>query len=38
MNLPETYFDLDYPGQYFRRLKTVSITIPSVPGPYTSVN
>jgi len=29
---------MDYPGQYFRRIKTVSLTIPCVTGPYTSVN
>lgn len=38
VHLPETIFDLDYPGHYLRRLKTVSITIPCVAGPYASVN
>ena len=38
INLPESFFDMDYPGHYFRRLKTVSLTIPCVTGPYTSVN
>jgi hypothetical protein len=38
INLPEAFFDMDYPGHYFRRLKTVSLTIPCVTGPYTSVN
>ena len=38
INLPEAFFDMDYPGCYFRRLKTVSLTIPCVTGPYTSVN
>jgi GH18 family chitinase len=38
INLPEPYFDTDYPGLYFRRLKTVSLLIPCVTGPYTSVN
>ena len=38
LNLPEAFFDMDYPGQYFRRIKTVSLTIPCVTGPYTSVN
>jgi hypothetical protein len=37
-NLPETIFDLDHPGHYFRRLKTVALTIPAVAGPYTSVS
>lgn len=36
--LPEVLFDLDYPGHYMRRIKSVSLTIPCVIGPYTSVN
>ncbi|GLV54299.1 hypothetical protein KDH_11470 [Dictyobacter sp. S3.2.2.5] len=35
--LPEELFDLDTPGHYFRRVKTVSVSIPCVVGPYTSV-
>ena len=38
LELPETLFDADYPGHYMRRLKSVSITIPCVVGPYTSIN
>ena len=38
INLPESVFDLDQPGHYLRRLKTVSVTLPCVTGPYTSVN
>jgi hypothetical protein len=38
VNLPEALFDLDYPGHYLRRLKSVSLSIPCVTGPYTSVN
>ena len=37
-SLPEENFDLDYPGHYKRRIKTVSISIPCVVGPYTSLN
>ncbi len=37
-NLPEELFDLDFLGHYFRRIKSVSITIPSVTGPYTTIN
>jgi Tc toxin complex TcA C-terminal TcB-binding domain/ABC toxin N-terminal region/Neuraminidase-like domain len=37
-NLPEVIFDLDHPGHYFRRLKTVALTVPCVAGPYTSVS
>jgi len=36
--LPEELFDLDFAGHYFRRVKTVSITIPCVAGPQVSVN
>ena len=36
--IPEALFDLDYPGHYFRRIKSVSLTIPCVTGPYTTVN
>ena len=38
IELPEELFDRDYPGQYFRRLSSVSVTIPCVVGPLTSVN
>jgi Tc toxin complex TcA C-terminal TcB-binding domain len=36
--LPEWLFDLDYPGQYLRRIKNVSLSIPCVVGPYTGVH
>lgn len=36
--LPEELFDMDGPGHYFRRIKTVAVSIPCVTGPYTSVN
>jgi hypothetical protein len=35
--VPEALFDLDYPGQYLRRIKSVSVTVPCVTGPYTGV-
>ncbi len=38
INLPEEIFDLDYPGHFFRRIKSVSITLPCVTGPYTTVS
>jgi hypothetical protein len=38
VTLPEELFDLDCPGHYFRRIKSVALTIPCVTGPYTSVN
>ncbi|MEQ1844080.1 MAG: insecticidal toxin protein [Nitrospira sp.] len=36
--LPEALFDMDGPGHYFRRFKTVAVSIPCVTGPYASVN
>jgi hypothetical protein len=36
--VPEWLFALDAPGLYMRRLKHVSVSIPSVTGPYTSVS
>ncbi len=38
IELPEALFDADYPGHYMRRIKSVSLTIPCVVGPYTSIN
>jgi hypothetical protein len=37
IDLPETLFDMDYPGHYFRRIKSVSLSIPCITGPYTTV-
>ncbi|SFN35978.1 virulence plasmid A protein [Nitrosospira briensis] len=37
-DLPEEILDLDYPGHYFRRIKSVSITLPCVVGPYTAIS
>lgn len=38
INLPEEIFDMDYPGHYMRRIKSVSLTIPCIAGPYTTVS
>ena len=38
VQLPEELFDLDCPGHYFRRIKSIAVSIPCVAGPYTSVN
>jgi peptidoglycan hydrolase-like protein with peptidoglycan-binding domain len=38
IDIPEVLFDLDYPGHFLRRIKSVGITIPCVTGPYTTVN
>jgi hypothetical protein len=37
ITLPEELFDIDYPGHYMRRVKTLSMTLPCVVGPYTTV-
>ena len=36
--MPEEFFDMDCPGHYFRRIKSVAVSIPCVTGPYTSIN
>lgn len=38
VSLPEEVFDLNTPGHYFRRLKSVAVSIPCVVGPYTTVS
>jgi len=38
IEIPEWLYDMDNPGQYMRRIKTVAISIPCITGPYTSVN
>lgn len=38
VDLDEYLFDLDYPGHYMRRIKSLSVTLPCVTGPYTNVN
>ena len=38
INVPEYIFDLDFPGHYFRRIKSVSLTLPCVVGPYTTLS
>lgn len=37
-DIPEWLFDLDTPGHYMRRIRTVSVTIPCVTGPYTTIH
>jgi hypothetical protein len=36
--IPEALLDIDFAGHFFRRLKSVSVSIPCVVGPYTGVN
>jgi hypothetical protein len=38
INVPEEIYDMDYPGHYLRRIKSVALSIPCVAGPYTSVS
>lgn len=38
VTVPEWLYDRDCPGLYMRRIKNVSLSIPSVVGPYTSIN
>ncbi|KKY18164.1 putative toxin subunit [Phaeomoniella chlamydospora] len=37
-DVPEAVFDLDFPGHYLRRIKCISVSIPCIVGPYTSVS
>ena len=37
-SIPEFEYDEDSPGDYFRRLRGVSVDVPAVRGPYTNVN
>ena len=36
--IPEFIFDVFYPGQYKRMIKSLRLTIPCVTGPYTNVS
>ncbi len=36
--LPELAFDISYPGQYMRRVKSARLTVPCVTGPNTNVS
>lgn len=38
IDIPEELFDLDHPGHYLRRIKSVSVTIQSAVGPNGNVN
>lgn len=38
ISLPEELFDMDCPGHYFRRIRSVAVTIPCTTGPYAGVN
>ena len=36
-DIPEVLFDLDHPGHVLRRIRSVSVTIPAVTDPHTSL-
>ena len=36
--LSEKLFDDDFPGQYFRRIKTIAVSIPAITGPYQNIH
>lgn len=38
ISIPEVVFDLGCAGHYMRRIKSMSITIPCIAGPYTGVH
>lgn len=38
INLPEWLYDMDSPGMFMRRIKTVSLSIPCIAGAYTSIH
>jgi hypothetical protein len=38
VDIPEWLFDMDYPGHFMRRIKSLAVSIPCVVGPYASVN
>lgn len=38
ISLPEELFDMDHPGNYMRRIKSVAITVPCVSGPHAGVH
>lgn len=38
ISIPEWVYDLDSPGQYMRRIKTIALSIPCITGPYTGIH
>jgi hypothetical protein len=38
INLPEFIYDLLYPGQYRRLIRSVRLTIPCITGPFTNIS
>lgn len=38
IKIPEWIFDMDCPGQYMRRIKSVAVSIPCIAAPYTGIH
>ncbi|GAB1312051.1 BTB domain-containing protein [Madurella fahalii] len=36
--IPEMAYDMDFPGHYIRRIRSVAVSMPAVVGPYSGVN
>ncbi|ETS87119.1 hypothetical protein PFICI_00947 [Pestalotiopsis fici W106-1] len=37
-SIPEVQYDMDFPGHYMRRIRSVAVSIPAVIGPTTGLN
>lgn len=37
-DIPEILFGMDHPSHYMRRIRSVSLTIPCITGPYTGIH
>jgi Tc toxin complex TcA C-terminal TcB-binding domain len=38
IELPEWLYDMDSPGQFNRRIKNISVSIPCITGPFTTIH
>lgn len=38
IDIPEWMYGLDYPGQYLRRIRSITWSVPCVAGPYTGLH
>jgi hypothetical protein len=38
ISLPEWIYDMDSPGHFMRRIKSVAVTVPCIAGAYTSIH
>ena len=37
-SISEFQYDVDFPGHYMRRIRSVAVTVPAVMGPHSSIN